>query len=36
MATINDVAKMAGVSKGTVSSVFSKMRPISPATYPSF
>jgi DNA-binding LacI/PurR family transcriptional regulator len=23
MATINDVAKMAGVSKGTVSSVFS-------------
>lgn len=29
MATINDVAKAAGVSKGTVSSVFSKKRPIS-------
>lgn len=29
MATIDDVAKMAGVSKGTVSSVFSKKRPIS-------
>ncbi|CAG7629281.1 Ribose operon repressor [Paenibacillus solanacearum] len=29
MATINDVAKRAGVSKGTVSSVFSKKRPIS-------
>ncbi|MDQ1909666.1 LacI family DNA-binding transcriptional regulator [Paenibacillus sp. GD4] len=29
MATINDVAKKAGVSKGTVSSVFSKKRPIS-------
>ncbi|MCU6794064.1 LacI family transcriptional regulator [Paenibacillus sp. WQ 127069] len=29
MATIDDVAKAAGVSKGTVSSVFSKKRPIS-------
>lgn len=29
MATINDVARLAGVSKGTVSSVFSKKRPIS-------
>ncbi|WP_248930208.1 LacI family DNA-binding transcriptional regulator [Paenibacillus hamazuiensis] len=29
MATIDDVAKHAGVSKGTVSSVFSKKRPIS-------
>jgi len=29
MATIDDVAKLAGVSKGTVSSVFSKKRPIS-------
>lgn len=29
MATIDDVAKKAGVSKGTVSSVFSKKRPIS-------
>ncbi|MFD0679876.1 MULTISPECIES: LacI family DNA-binding transcriptional regulator [unclassified Paenibacillus] len=29
MATIDDVAKVAGVSKGTVSSVFSKKRPIS-------
>lgn len=29
MATIDDVAKRAGVSKGTVSSVFSKKRPIS-------
>lgn len=29
MATIDDVAKQAGVSKGTVSSVFSKKRPIS-------
>lgn len=31
MATIDDVAKLAGVSKGTVSSVFSKKRPISAA-----
>ncbi|TBL71435.1 LacI family DNA-binding transcriptional regulator [Paenibacillus thalictri] len=31
MATIDDVAKHAGVSKGTVSSVFSKKRPISQA-----
>ncbi|MDD9268040.1 LacI family DNA-binding transcriptional regulator [Paenibacillus sp. GCM10023248] len=29
MATIDDVARLAGVSKGTVSSVFSKKRPIS-------
>ncbi|WP_028612427.1 LacI family DNA-binding transcriptional regulator [Paenibacillus harenae] len=29
MATIDDVARQAGVSKGTVSSVFSKKRPIS-------
>lgn len=29
MATIDDVAKASGVSKGTVSSVFSKKRPIS-------
>lgn len=29
MATISDVAKIAGVSKGTVSNVFSKKRPIS-------
>ena len=29
MVTIADVAKRAGVSKGTVSSVFSKKRPIS-------
>ncbi len=29
MATIDDVARMSGVSKGTVSSVFSKKRPIS-------
>jgi DNA-binding LacI/PurR family transcriptional regulator len=29
MATIDDVAKKAGVSKGTVSNVFSKKRPIS-------
>jgi DNA-binding LacI/PurR family transcriptional regulator len=29
VATIDDVAKLAGVSKGTVSSVFSKKRPIS-------
>lgn len=29
MATIDDVAKAAGVSKSTVSSVFSKKRPIS-------
>jgi DNA-binding LacI/PurR family transcriptional regulator len=29
LATINDVAKMAGVSKGTVSNVFSQKRPIS-------
>ena len=29
MATIDDVAKLAGVSKGTVSNVFSKKRPIS-------
>lgn len=29
MTTIHDVAKLAGVSKGTVSSVFSKKRPIS-------
>jgi DNA-binding LacI/PurR family transcriptional regulator len=31
MATIDDVAKLAGVSKGTVSNVFSKKRPISQA-----
>ncbi|MCS7462100.1 LacI family transcriptional regulator [Paenibacillus doosanensis] len=30
MATIDDVAKLAGVSKGTVSNVFSKKRPIGP------
>ncbi|MEK8131016.1 LacI family DNA-binding transcriptional regulator [Paenibacillus filicis] len=30
MANIDDVAKMAGVSKGTVSNVFSKKRPIGP------